>query len=199
MSTTQPRAITLYSMKGGVGTTTTAVALAHEAAEAGLRVLIIDAATGHDVAAVAGSQEPKPLSIHQLDDNLSMVTVLELARIGAFINDPNYDLLVIDTGHVRLAGEKFQAIQVLTNSYLSLRRAVADKNDDEIISIINPAGALIAKDVNHCVGRTPIVQIDHKPEIARAVDAGLLPCRRAQLFPSFAPILNPAATAEATV
>jgi cellulose biosynthesis protein BcsQ len=167
--------IDVYGVKGGVGTTTTAVALAVKLSQNnsdrsfGITCSSNDELSLSDLHGVAGNRSED----YNLTDNLVLCPVHK-----------KVDYLIVDNGFAtnKSVYNGDYTVYVVDNSYLSLKRAVildlnlSTNNDAMWVRIIRPGGALIDRDIDDVLSLHNNVrcQIDLDPSIARAVDAGIL-------------------------
>lgn len=98
--------------------------------------------------------------------------------------------VVLDAGTAWLPAEVSAAacetVLVTRPCYMSLRRAVRLPRATRVCALTEPGRALGADDIGHVLGVVP-VRVPWDTAISRAVDAGLLVQRAAQLFgPAFA-------------
>ena len=167
--------IDVYGVKGGVGTTTTAVALAAKLAQNasdktfGITCASNDELSLSDIHGVAGNRSED----YNLTDNLVLSPV-----------DKKVDYLIVDNGFAtnKSTYNGDDTIYVVDNSYLSLKRAVSldlnlSTNRNAMwVRVIRPGGALIDRDIDDVLTLENNVrcQIPLDSSIARAVDAGIL-------------------------
>ena len=180
-----PRIHTFLSAKGGQGTTVTAAAFALLSASDHTSTLLVDAAPGHDCAAVLGLPEPHdPLDLIAVTDNLS------LTRAYPDPADPDYDLVVIDAG--TNPTHTYGHITLVTRScYLALRRALAlPHQPDDAVLVQEPGRSLHRDDVAAVLNLTIAATITVDPAIARTVDSGLLAARTPNALHSLAQLIT---------
>lgn len=199
-----------FSAKGGNCTTVTAAAHAIVAAAArgpARPIVIVD--LGGDMPAVLATAETETPGINdwlsescrQSADDLvaSAVPVapgLVLVHRGAsFVEGrPRWgDLatllgthdVVLDAGTgwfpPEVAAAARETVLVTRPCYISLRRAVRLPTPTRVMALCEPGRALTVDDIGHVLGTSP-VRVPWDTSISRAVDAGLLAQRAAQLF-----------------
>lgn len=171
--------LTFVATKGGQGCTVTALSAALVAARKGHRVLI--RSWGTDLFAAAGSSEACAYqTVRFLHDVPLYGMKVDLAE--DFEPSIAYDLVVNDLGTVRvpelMSGVNNRLVVVTRACYLALRQYVASGLSAEAaVLITEPGRALTAGDVQRCTGVTTFIELPYTPEVARAVDAGLLVSR----------------------
>lgn len=167
------KTVIIKGVKGGVGTTTTAVALAIWMADENHDLMIgLTSYSDDDVYSIAGVRP------------LSGETEVRANKNNLYLNpDPNrrLDIHIIDGGFLPSQGTdkvigdyNFYVVQ---NAYIALRRAVSLSLPDNktFVKVIIPEGALVGRDVDDVIGcRDNSVEIPFDPTIMRAVDAGVL-------------------------
>ena len=199
-----------YSPKGGSCTTVTAAAQAVISASSKgdtTPTVIVD--LGGDMPAVLGVAEPDSPGINEwlsepcrlsADDLVASASIvapgLALVHRGSpFVEGrPRWgDLaallgeheVVVDAGTGWLPPEVTAAaretVLVTRPCYMSLRRAVRMPRPSQVFAVDEPHRALGVDDIGHVLGVSP-VRIPWDTAISRAVDAGLLVQRAAQLF-----------------
>ena len=156
---TEVEQINLIQAKGGQGASVTACAVALKAAEEGRRVRL----DGHDramLAAILGTHGDGPVT-------------LDLIVGGP--NGERFDLVIHDGG-----GEEGTSLLVTRPCYLALRQALnlgVTADAAGVVMVAEPGRALDGHDVAAVIGLPVIATIPLRAEIARAVDAGVLPAR----------------------
>lgn len=199
-----------YSPKGGSCTTVTAAAQAVISASSKgdtTPTVIVD--LGGDMPAVLGVAEPDSPGINEwlsepcrlsADDLVASASIvapgLALVHRGSpFVEGrPRWGELatllgehevVVDAGTGWLPPEVTAAaretVLVTRPCYMSLRRAVRMPRPSHVFAVAEPHRALGVDDIGHVLGVSP-VRIPWDTAISRAVDAGLLVQRAAQLF-----------------
>lgn len=199
-----------YSPKGGSCTTVTAAAQAVISASSKgdtTPTVIVD--LGGDMPAVLGVAEPDSPGINEwlsepcrlsADDLVASASIvapgLALVHRGSpFVEGrPRWGELatllgehevVVDAGTGWLPPEVTAAaretVLVTRPCYMSLRRAVRMPRPSQVFAVDEPHRALGVDDIGHVLGVSP-VRIPWDTAISRAVDAGLLVQRAAQLF-----------------
>lgn len=100
--------------------------------------------------------------------------------------------VVIDAGTTYIHPDLrrcFDTVAMVTRPcYLSLRRATAQERPSGVYVIGEPDRALTPTDVSHVLGVPVLAEVPFTPAISRAVDAGLLATRSAQLFSGHLPL-----------
>lgn len=158
--------IEVFAMKGGVGTSTTALSIAHQASNKGLRVLLVDNALSHDILALAGMS-----ASCMTQDNMTVEVLGRGAKMHQYSNE--YDLVVVDCGSnpTDIFDDEAERVLVVRNEYLALRNSAQVKKD-RVVCLYQEGNALIQSDVKNVVGvPTTFVQID--TAVARSIDAGM--------------------------
>lgn len=162
------RNINLYSIKGGQGTSTTAVLLARQFASEGYTVLLVDRQDG-DLSALLGLANDGP-AVRSASPMVSLL-VSETHEIPSL----GHDVVIADLGEFV---DGFENYLVTLPDYVSLSRAV---RQDEIVKKINgviivrPADRVLTdRDVANVLTIPHVATIQHDASIARASDAGLL-------------------------
>lgn len=162
------RKINLYSLKGGQGTSTTAVLLARTFANQGQTVLLADRKDG-DLPALLGVAGDGPA--------LRPVSPMVNLFVGQNHEMPSqgYDVVIGDLGTFVAVAENYLVIQP---DYVSLKRA---SDQDEIVKasdgviIVRPADRVLTdRDVTNVLGIPHIATLNMSADVARASDAGLL-------------------------
>lgn len=156
--------IYLYGAKGGVGTSTAAVAVALAAYG---RTQLVDLHDTDDHRAIVG--------VGSGDDFYGDPLEFGPGRLG-FGPALDVDVTVIDGGTTPPAEAVDVTVLVIEASYLALRRAVNGPRPDHILLVEAPESALGARDVEAALGIRPTV-IPRTPKVARSVDAGLFALR----------------------
>lgn len=194
---------TLFSPKGGSGTTTIAATIAVLLARLDAQVVLVDAADGGDLPATLGLPEPHQPGFtdwasgnHGADEfgRLGVAAGAGLAlvphgagdfdrgdlTVGERLRDLAGDShLVVDCGRdTNLAGIGDHVLMVLRPCYLALRRALAAPiRATGVILVEEPKRSLDADDVEQVLGVPVRAVVPWDPAIARSVDAGLLGAR----------------------
>lgn len=199
MKATNNRTVALYAMKGGSGTTVTAALIALRTPD---ETLVVD--LGGDMADVLGVRPPSwtlddfllDPSVGELDDlviDIDPTTRLLPAarRIEPGAGNPDQrrrldewldrqqGTIVVDAGtgvppteFVERAGRTFA---VTRPCYLALIRAARTGfAPDGVIAIREDRRALGPSDIERSFNAPIVATIDHDPDIARTIDAGLL-------------------------
>lgn len=202
--------VVFFSAKGGNCTTVTAAAHAIVAAASrgGSRPIVIVDLGGDMPAVLAVAEHESPgindwlsESCRQSPDDLvasatPVAPGVSLVHRGAsFVEGrPRWgDLaallgthdVVLDAGTgwlpPEVMGAARETVLVTRPCYVSLRRAVRLPKPTRVFAICEPGRALTVDDVGHVLGVSP-VRVPWDTSISRAVDAGLLAQRAAQLF-----------------
>jgi hypothetical protein len=167
------RKITVWSPKGGVGTSTVAAAIALIAAESD-DVCLVDRGGG-DIAPILG------MSIAPGGE----ATAGRLVVLDRQPGEPcspttptrTFDVVVVDNGTRPPADTNSFSVCVLRADYLALRRLVTSGGRvDRLVLVLEEGRALQPRDVAACLGHEPIV-IPYDVAVARSVDAGLFATR----------------------
>lgn len=165
--------IEISSAKGGVGTTTTACALALALENMGNTVLILDTTGTDSVSAVMG------LTGGYSGDNQWKGITVKNTRITDK-NVPtysNYDYVVVDSGHemFEYSDNNVTRIGVTRNEYLALRSMV-HYPVHMFVSFTIETNALVTGDVGSVLRKT-VIEAPMDSAVARSIDAGLFPNR----------------------
>ena len=169
--------VTLFwSPKGGSGTTVAACCFAMQQPH-DRSVLVVDAASAPDVAAVFGlpSREPstKPCDVSGNVDLLVNTSWESTEQLSKVLDA--YDDVIIDAGTnpEQWVSRSDSTIVVLRACYLSLRRYMARDIDsrisDRAVLIEEPGRALTPRDVSQVID-LPVTTIAFDPAISRTVD-----------------------------
>jgi hypothetical protein len=175
--------ITVSSPKPGTGVTVTAALLALTASTT-QHTTIVDLA-GDQLSALGVTAVG-----HRQIEVTSQLTVIDATadtpdeqRHQIIECETNGELVIVDAGRADhpihdLLGTNPRRVWVVRSCYLTVRRAVASTHrPDEITMIREPQRALEQRDIEQAVGVRVAMVIDLDPDIARAVDAGLLATR----------------------
>lgn len=162
------RIINLYSLKGGQGTSTTAVLLARQFADQGQTVLLADRKNG-DLPALLGVGGDGPA--------LRSVSPMVNLYVGQGYEMPSqgYDVVIGDMGEFIAVAENYLVIQP---DYVSLKRATDQhemvKASNGVI-IVRPADRVLTdRDVVTVLGIPHIATLNMSADVARTSDAGIL-------------------------
>lgn len=208
--------VIFMSPKGGNCTTVTAAAHALLTAAAHGNTLLIDLCG--DLPATLGLPEPSGPGINDWLAEDRSADAEALVHLGTAVTanlllvhrgsqfvagEPRWaDLatacsslgarVVIDAGtsfvHPELR-RSFDTVAMVTRPcYLSLRRATMLERPSGVYVVAEPDRALTTTDVAHVLGVPVLAEVPHCAAISRAVDAGLLGSRAAQLFADRLPI-----------
>ncbi len=161
------KVIEVFAMKGGVGTSTASLAIAHQASKQGLRVLLVDNAVNHDICHLAGL----PSESEQEWENLTIKQLSRTDKMHQYSNE--FDLVVVDCGAspTDIFDEDAERVLVVRNEYVSLRNSTSVKKD-RAVCFFQEGNALIENDVKMVLGtRVTFAQID--TSVSRAIDAGM--------------------------
>lgn len=205
--------VSMWSRKGGQGTSTTAALTALGAAQDQDRsVLLVD--LGRDQPAIFGtpetgagglgawshsdlSAESLERSLEELTPNLSLLPKGPAAiggqRAGELVEWlKRCDTVVVDAGTLdfdcdgafegsvqeRVIAESDRSILVTRACYLSLRRTVAlPARPSGVVLVAEQGRALTRSDCERAIGSPVLASVSIDPDIARAVDAGMLRTR----------------------
>lgn len=161
------KVIEVFAMKGGVGTSTASLAIAHQATEQGLRVLLVDNAVNHDICNLAGI----PNNAEQEWDNLTVKKLSRTDKMHQYSNE--FDLVVVDCGAnpTDIFDEDAERVLVVRNEYLSLRNAVSVKKD-RAVCFYQEGNALIQSDIKNVLS-TEVTFVPIDTAVSRAIDAGM--------------------------
>lgn len=185
------RCFAFSGSKGGVGASTCAVIAAYQAANTGLRVLLVDSSRHGDLFAICGVSRPlgdvsevDAACVYEAgsgsgsvwlgrDDQLGRGDWVSRAagRFDVVIGDGPAAVECVDHG----AGGV--SVLVVRPDYLSVK-AATECHSDAVVIVDGPAGALTVRDVVNVLGPVAgVVRFD--AAVARAVDAGVLLSSRA--------------------
>ena len=189
------RCFAFSGSKGGVGASTCAVIAARQAADTGLRVLLVDSSRHGDLFAICNVSRPLgdvseldavdvyasvPASVGSVgsvwlgrDDERGRGNWVARAagRFDVVIGDGPAAVECVDHG----AGG--WSVLVVRPDYLSIK-AATECHSDLVVVVDGPAGALTVRDVVSVLSSVAgVVRFD--AAVARAVDAGLLLSSRA--------------------
>lgn len=148
--------INLIGAKGGVGTSTIAVALAIATGGTAVAVTIDGAA---DLRAIAGMNQEPDIAVN-FGDGPNVVD------LGSTLPDERPDGILVAV----VRGPDYVGLRRLLNFPESLR-------PDGVIVVTEPGRALNAADVEATTSLPVLADIPWDPAVARAVDAGLLMSR----------------------
>lgn len=193
-----------WSPKGGVGTSVVAAVLALRAAADGRETLLVDLA-GDQVGLLglprsdadegvgdwlAGGDDVPIDALPALEidvaERLRLLprgTQYESARLPvlAALLGGGGRTVVVDAGlgpPPEWAGAGATSVLVMRSCYLAVRRAGVVPAGTRLVLIEEPGRALRAADVAAALGVDPWVRLTADPAVGRAVDAGLITCRR---------------------
>lgn len=77
-----------------------------------------------------------------------------------------------------IAAAATRSVLVTRPCFLALRRALAAPlRPSEVVLVTEPGRSLTRRDVEDCLGAPVVAEVAHDPQVARAVDAGLLATR----------------------
>ena len=206
------------SAKGGSGTTVTAASCALSLAGAHGRAVLVD--LGGDAPAALGAAEPVGpgvsewlagdtragaqdlmLTANAVTDSLMLLhrgaapiggdaRWADLAR--ALVEFPSP--VVVDVGTIPspvLLESAHEVLLVIRPCYLALRRALSGPRPTGVVVLHEPGRALSSRDIESVLSVPVVAEIGVEPAVARAVDAGLLSTRMAQLIGAQLPALEP--------
>ena len=166
-----------YGRKGGVGTTTTAAAVARMLSE-NAKVLLVDCSAGADAFAVLGTTTNDAPTKVPNTENLWLYTSRTEAVAATNLVFVGYDEIVFDLGVTDDVPSDGHTYLVATNCYLTLRASVNEKPDVAIL-VMQDGRALSFEDASSVLsgdsGR--VVRIPYDLSVARCVDAGMLAVR----------------------
>ncbi len=195
-----------WSVKGGVGTSVVAAALALRTAASGVESLLVD--LDGDQPAILGLPQPAGPGVgdwlsaggdvpvdalgeleSHVTDRLSLLHLgdpsgLDLADrldvLGAVLAGSSRPV-VVDAGSTSAANRWWvrhgQSLLILRPCYLGLRRAGRVAPGSEVVVVDEPGRALTIADVSTATGAELRCRIPWDPAVARAVDAGILASR----------------------
>ena len=188
------RCFSFSGSKGGVGASTCAVIAARQAADTGLRVLLVDSSRHGDVFAICGVSRPVG-DVSELDAVCVVPPRVSVGSVGSVwvgrddergrgnwvaraagrfdvvIGDGPAAVECVDHGAGGLS------VLVVRPDYLSVKAATECHYDVSVV-VDGPAGALTVRDVVSVLSSVAgVVRFD--VAVARAVDAGLLLSSRA--------------------
>jgi len=195
-----------WSVKGGVGTSVVAAALALRTAASGVETLLVDLdgdqpsilglaappgpgvggwlAAGHEVPVdVLGELETEVadrLSLLPLGDSAGLAFVDRLDVLGAVLAGSSR-AVIVDAGTTAAGGRWWahhgRSLLVMRPCYLGLRRVGRVAGGCDVVVIDEPGRALTVADVSAATGANLHCRLPWDPAIARAVDAGILTSR----------------------
>ncbi len=192
-----------WSLKGGVGTSVVAAALALRTAVSGIDSLLVD--LGGDQPAILGlTPRPGPgvgdwlaagrevpvdalaeletevterLSLLHLGEPSGLAATDRLDVLGVVLAGSSRSV-VVDAGVTAAAGHWWadhgRSLLVLRPCYLGLRRVGRVAAGSDVVVIDEPGRALTVADVSAATGANVRCRLPWDPAIARAVDAGIL-------------------------
>ena len=158
--------IEVFAMKGGVGTSTTALSIAHQASNSGLKVLLVDNAGSHDILALAGMS-----ASCMTQDNMTVEVLGRGAKMHQYSDE--YDLVVVDCGSnpTDIFDDEAERVLVVRNEYLALRNSASIKKD-RVVCLFQEGNALIHSDIKNVVS-APVTFVPINTAVSRAIDAGM--------------------------
>jgi hypothetical protein len=167
--------IEVSSAKGGVGTTTTACAIALSLESMGNTVLILDTTGTDSVSAVLGIN-----GLMSSAPEWQGITVKNVYIEGKEVSPyRNYDYVVIDAGNKMFnytdEESKVKRVGVVRNEYLTLRNMV-HYPVNFFVSFTIKENALTAGDVRNVLSKE-VIDTPMDSAVARSIDAGLFPSR----------------------
>lgn len=175
-----------FSVKGGQGVTTIAVADAALEAQAGRNVWLVTHDLGDTLAAAGRMSGPSTDKDHYFvggEREPAIMTPATYRQITEFIRDGKAhpfgdpDVVIHDLGVSPSAPDLTPGPQLLVirSCYLALRRALAtSRRFDAIVLVQEPGRSLEVRDVESVLGVSVVMRVPYTAEVSRAVDAGLL-------------------------
>jgi hypothetical protein len=165
--------IEVSSRKGGVGTTTTACAIALALENMGNTVLLLDTTGTDSVSAVLGINGYAP--------DWKGITVKNVHVEGKDIPAyGDYDCVVVDAGHKQFdyldETTSVKRVCVVRNEYLTVKANMYVKAD-VVMAFIIPTNALTAGDVKNVLRSSNFIDAQVCERLSRSIDAGLFPSR----------------------
>ena len=169
------KTIQIHGTKGGVGTSTVAVAIALGAAEQGIKVTLTGT-TAHtaDLNGIVGVAQGE---LSKVNDNLVVVASIDLVPAST-------ELLVVDGGVLEADNDHgiydgTQHVYVTNTTYAALRRAVGTNlcPTARWVAVVTPSSALVARDIVDVLGLPSvgvITEMQTDPAVQRSADAGVL-------------------------
>jgi len=169
------KTIRIHGTKGGVGTTTVAVAIALGAAEQGVKVTLTGTtAFTADLFAAAGAAQGERSKVN---DNLTIVANTDLVPSST-------DVLIVDEGVLQADNDhdiydRTKHVYVTNTTYAALRRATRSNLVPTAtwVAVVTPSSALMARDIRDVLGSSNVgelVDMEVDPAVQRASDAGIL-------------------------
>jgi hypothetical protein len=169
------KTIRIHGTKGGVGTSTVAVAIALGAAEQGVKVTLTGTtAFTADLFAAAGVAQGERSTVN---DNLVIVANTDLVPAST-------EVLVVDEGVLQAENDhdiydRTKHVYVTNTTYAALRRTVNSRLVPTAtwVAVVMPGSALVARDICDVVGSSNVgelVGMEVDPAVQRAADAGVL-------------------------
>lgn len=182
--------IEVSANKGGVGVTNVVCSVANILSET-KNVLILDIADRPDTIAWYGAVMPKQDEMADAYNNDSLkIRTLNNGRNNSEIQIPSgdWDVVVVDAG---TTGQKtyfsdsekcetVERIAVVMNDYMSLKNIMYTElmESDIHICLFEENRPLTFNDIEHVMGKK-CVRINKETSMARSIDAGLAPTRKA--------------------
>jgi cellulose biosynthesis protein BcsQ len=185
--------IEVSASKGGVGTTTLSTCLAIGLAKRGKKVLLVDLSKHGDCFAVTGVPQSSGI-VDGYTDGMSIVHVD--ARSLPSDVDKSFDHIIYDAGVNGLqnyaVADDIYRLAVAPNAYTALRNMTKTANDYHgLVTVVTDGNALNAKDVENVLRLRALAEMPIKPEISRAIDAGMLTMRYDDVIASWiAPLIK---------
>lgn len=184
------KVLEVSARKGGVGTSTVAVALAVSLAKARPNgVLLVDSSEYGDSFSILGASVPAGYGSHSVCGEYGLTVAWStpdaLRKVAP--NDIfSYDFVVIDAGLATHDGDYFGEtpfrISVVANSYLSLRaQTMAKVRPNAFVSLHNDENVLTTSDTANVLNGygAPLHVFPVNSAVSRAIDAGLFASRTA--------------------
>ncbi len=193
-----------WSVKGGVGTSVVAAALAVMSAESGEQTLLVDldgdqpsilglpTPVGAGIIDWLGASDEVPVDVLaelevEVNPNLALLprgedSIAEPARLallGSLLAGSGR-AVVVDAGPTsssRWWTGRAESVLVIRSCYLALHRVGHVPADTRLVLVEEPGRALRVDDVVAATGVSTCCRVMCDPAVARAVDAGLLPSR----------------------
>lgn len=183
------RCFAFSGSKGGVGSSSCAVITARQAADVGLRVLLVDSSRHADVFAICGASVPvgdvsevDAVCVYESGSGSVWLGRDDLGGGGDWVARAagRFDVVIGD-GPAAVEcvdhGAGGVSVLVVRPDYLSVK-AATECHSDLVVVVDGPAGALTVRDVVAVLGPVAGV-VPFDVATARAVDAGILLSHRA--------------------